>query len=244
LKTNWTRFVAAFDVHGDHQDKQANDALFKFLKLWKPQLRIFGGDLWDFRPLRRKANEDERRESMRADYDAGIRWLKQFQPHVFIRGNHDERLWDIAASNRGAESDYALNGIVEITALLKSMGCRMLPYHKRDGVFRLGHLKILHGFACGVFAARQTALIYNSCLFGHVHTIDEHSIPGLERRVARSAGCLCSLDMDYAARTPSTLRQAHGWAFGVVHKTSGHYHLWQAEKIGGRWLVPTDTVQL
>lgn len=239
-----TRFVFASDLHGDQSEVSATDALAKFIEAFKPKLRIFGGDLWDFRPLRRKACEDERRESMAADYEAGLRWLKGFKPNYFLRGNHDERLWELAAKDRGVESDYAMSGVIEITALLAKMKCRMLPYHNRDGVLRIGHLKMLHGFHAGVNAARQTALVYGSALFGHVHTIDEHSIPGLERRVARSVGCLCKLSMEYNVRTPSALRHSHGFAYGVVNEKTGSYHVWQAEEIDGKWILPSDFVEL
>ena len=190
---SFAKFVFASDPHGDMQDTAANDALFRFIDVWKPKLRVFGGDLWDFRPLRRKACEDEQRESMVKDYEAGIAWLKRFRPNYFLRGNHDERLWELAEKDNGIKSDYAAQGVAKIEALVASMRCKMLPYHNRDGILRIGHLKMLHGFHAGINAARQTALVYGSCLFGHVHTIDEHSIPGLERRVARSVGCLCKL---------------------------------------------------
>ena len=141
-------------------------------------------------------------------------------------------------------ADYADQCVGEITRELDRMKCRSLPYHKRDGVLKLGHLKIIHGFACGIYAARQTALVYGSTLFGHVHTIDEHSIPGLDRRVARACGCLCTLDMDYSARQPNTLRQANGWAYGVIDDRTGNYHVWQAEGINGKFITPTDLVCL
>lgn len=240
----WTRFVVAFDVHGDKQDKKSNAALFRFLDSWKPKIRVFGGDLWDFRPLRKKATADEQRESMQKDFDAGMEWLGKFQPQFFIRGNHDERLWELSEKKDGIRSDAAIKDIAEIEKITTQMGCRMLPYHKRDGVLRLGHLKILHGFACGVYASRQTALVYGSVLFGHAHTIDEHAIPGLERRVARCCGCLCQLDMDYNARQPNSLRQAHGFAYGVINEKTGSYQVWQAEEIDGKWIIPTDTMQI
>lgn len=241
---SFTRFIFASDVHGDQQDPVANDALFQFMEAWKPKLRVFGGDLWDFRPLRRKATEDERRESMAKDYEAGLEWLKRFKPHVFLRGNHDERLWDLAARNKGVESDYAMKGVIEIITLTQKMKCEMLPYHNRDGVYRIGHLKMLHGFSSGINAARATALVYGSCLFGHVHTIDEHSIPGLERRVARSVGCLCRLAMDYNVRTPSALRHSHGFAYGIINEKTGAYNVFQAEEIDGKWMLPTDICEV
>lgn len=242
---SFKRFIAGFDPHGDMADPEANRVFFKFLALWKPQVRIAGGDVWDMRPLRKKASDEEKRESMKADFEAGEDWLEKFQPTVFLRGNHDERLWELYERGDGCRSDYAKELIDErIEPLMKQMGCRMLPYHKRQGVFKIGHMKVLHGFYCGMYAARQHALAYGSCLFGHVHTIDEHSIPGLERRVGRACGALCRLDMDYNSRQPNTLRQANGFAYGIIDDRCGSYHVWQAEKIGGKWILPSDIVEL
>lgn len=154
-----------------------------------------------------------------------------------------ERLWELAEADRGVESDYAYQGVREIETFTERIKCKVYPYHKTKGVVRLGStLKVMHGFASGVYAARQTALVYHSVLFGHIHVVDECSIPGLERRVARCCGCLCNLDMDYAARTPSTLRQAHGFAYGVISKRTGNYHVWIAERIGKEWVIPSDIV--
>jgi len=242
--SNWSKFIVAADVHGDMQDAPSVKAFHAFTKLWKPRLRILAGDVWDFRPLRRKANEDERRESLQADFKAGMSFIDDFQPHYFQRGNHDERLWELAERANGVASDYALQGIGEISEVLDEIKCRMLPYHKRDGILKIGHLKILHGFHSGIYASRQTALIYGSCLFGHIHTVDEHSIPGLERRVARSIGCLCALDQEYNARQTLTLRQAHGFAYGILNEKTGDYRVWQGEEINGQWILPTDTVTL
>lgn len=75
--SNWTRFIAGFDVHGDKQNKAACEVFFKFAKDWKADIRVMGGDLFDFRPIRRKASEDEKRESMREDFEAGIGFLKR-----------------------------------------------------------------------------------------------------------------------------------------------------------------------
>lgn len=238
------KFIVASDVHGDQQDEKANAVLFEFMARWKPDIRILAGDLWDFRPLRSKATDDEKRESMRDDFTAGEYWFNQFRPHYFLRGNHDERLWELAERDDGVRSDYAAELIAKVGTMTRRHKCQMLPYHKRDGVLRIGSLKVLHGFSCGVYASRQTALIYGSCLFGHVHTIDEHAIPGLERRVARSIGCLCALDMDYNTRQPASLRHAHGFAYGVLDERTGHYHCWQAESVEGKWHLPSDISSL
>jgi hypothetical protein len=133
---------------------------------------------------------------------------------------------------------------MDIEARCAKLRCEMLPYHKRLGVLRLGHLKLLHGFFAGVTAPRQHALTYGACLHGHTHTIDEASVPGLERRTARAVGALCKLDMPYNSRMPVTLRHAHGWAYGVLHEKTGDYHVWQASKIADTWLLPTEVQKL
>ncbi len=241
---SWKKFIGGFDLHGDKADPKASSKILEFCEIWKPDIRWFGGDLWDFRQLRNGASKEEQQESMKADFEAGMDWLQKFRPDYFVRGNHDERLWELAEKQDGVRSDYAALGVAKIEAHIKRSKCKMLPYHKRDGVLRLGKLKILHGFFCGVYAARQNALVYDSCLFGHVHDVAEHSIPKLKRTVARACGCLCDLDMEYAARTPNTLRQAHGWPYGVIHDRTGEYHVWQAEEINGHYMIPSDIVEL
>ena len=238
------RFTFCSDLHGDRQDGATVKAFFDFDKEWKPHHKIFGGDLIDLRALRKGASQEEKCDSMRADIDAGRDFLSRWRPMNFLLGNHDQRLWDAASSSDGIVSDYAQRGVQDFEALCKRTKTAMLPYHKRDGVLRIGHLKMIHGFHCGVYAARQTALIYGSTLFGHIHAIDEHSIPGLERRVARAVGCLCSTDMDYSSRAPNTLRQANGWAYGVINSKTGDYHCFQAEQIGGTWLLPRGLKQI
>lgn len=239
LKNNYKKFVAGFDIHGDKQDVAANNAFFKFCELWRPDIRVCGGDLYDFRPLRSKASEEDRRESLQADFDAGTDWLKRFRPNYFLLGNHDTRLWDVAETANGVVADYANQGIKEILSVTNKMKCEVLPYDRKSGVLTLGHLKIIHGFATGVNAARRTAQCYGSILMGHGHGIQHVSIEGLENRIGRMCGCLCQLDMDYIRANMGSLIWRHGWAYGVIHVETGDYQVWQAESINGNWILPT-----
>jgi len=237
---SWDRFIVCFDLHGDKQHPATVDLFLNFCRDWKPAIKIFGGDLWDFRPLRRGACEDERHESMKMDFQEGMRFLDRYQPNYFLRGNHDERLWELAERGKGVEADYAIRGIGEIESFVRNMRCQMLPYHKRDGVLRLGHLKIIHGFHHGMYAARRAAEVYGSVLMGHTHVIEEYAVPKLERCVGRVCGCLCQLDMKYYERQPNTLRQAHGFPYGILNRKTGEYFVWQAEEVNGFWCLPTD----
>lgn len=99
------RFQVGFDPHGDMQDLPTRKAFFDFAALWKPKLRICGGDLWDFRPLRAGASDDEKRETMRGDFKAGVKWFNEFKPTVYLRGNHCQRLWRLAKAGKGVATD-------------------------------------------------------------------------------------------------------------------------------------------
>jgi hypothetical protein len=241
MRTRHIKFIAASDLHGDMQCEKSVTALKKFTADYKPDIKLFLGDLWDFRSIRKGAGPEERAESMLNDFRAGCEFLKEWRPQNLLLGNHDARLYELAEAAKGVEGDYAMKCVGEVEQLCGKLGIAITPYHKRHGVLRVAgsHLKVLHGFACGVYAARQTALAYGSCLFGHIHGIDEASIPGLERRVARSIGCLCKLDMPYNSRHVNTLRQAHGFAYGVI-APNGDYAVWQAEEVGGAWMVAKD----
>jgi predicted molibdopterin-dependent oxidoreductase YjgC len=66
----------------------------------------------------------------------------------------------------------------------------------------------------------------------------------VDGRVARACGCLCSLDMDYNSRSPNSLKQAHGWAYGILCQQTGDYFVWQAESINNKWVLPSDIVEI
>lgn len=231
----WRKFVVGFDPHGALQDESANNAFFKFIKDYKPDIRVAGGDVFDFAQLRGKASQSDKADSMEHDFKMGREWLHKLKPTHFLRGNHDERLWDLARhAQEGFVRDAASAGVREIEHLCRALNCEMLPYDKRAGVLRIGSLKIIHGFHAGVYAARKAALTYGSVLMGHCHSIQCSTIEGLEDRMGRICGCLCKLDMDYCRHQPGTLAWQHGWAYGVV-SDEGLYHVWQAQKIGEVW---------
>lgn len=237
------RFLAAFDVHGDMQDKAANAVLFEFLRDFRPHHRICGGDVFDFRAMRRKATEAEKEMSMRADFEDGMEWLGKFRPQTWLRGNHDERLWDLARMGHGLIRDYATECCEHIESKMRRRGCRMLPYDRRS-VYRLGKLKFLHGMFSGIQATRQTALTYADAgeivVCGHGHAVDDVTVAGLARRRAMMAGCLCRLDMEYNRQMANSLRWAHGFVYGIINTKTGEVRIEQAQKFNEQWIMPTE----
>lgn len=223
------RIIFASDLHGDLQDHDAVEALLEFTKEWKPHHRIFGGDLFDFRPLRRGASKEEKAETIQYDLDAGLGFLGKWKPHYWLRGNHDERLWDFT-NKEGLLGEFAQKGVSDLDHRCKKLKIKTLPYCKRKGVLEMGKLKMLHGYFHGVNAARQHGIVYGNCIFGHIHAVDTASVPGLEKRQARAVGCLCRLDHPYNERLASTLRHSHGWGYGVIDSKTGGFELWQMQQ--------------
>lgn len=235
----WTPWVAGFDPHGVYQDVEANRAFFKFIEHWKPEIRIAGGDIWDFKQLRKKSDAHERRESMAIDVAEGKLWLEKLQPTQFLLGNHDQRLWDLAVQAEGVMADYAKLIVRDLEELARKMRCRIFPYSTRTGVFHLGSLKVIHGFRCGINAARMSAKTYGSVLMGHIHQVQIATIEGIEPRTGFSSGCLAKVAMEYNRHQEGALTHECGWAYGVVDLKSGAFQCFLARKVGGQWLLPT-----
>lgn len=231
------RFVVVSDNHGDMIDLAAERAFFEFVKYFKPTVRIHAGDNFDFRSLRRKASDMEQRDGLGADIDAGLAFLRKFKPTHFLRGNHDERLWKLLKGDDRKMGDLARTVADDIVDALGD--AKMLPYHKRKGVLKLGDTKIIHGFKHGVTATRMTAMIFGKMMMGHIHAVDYVSISRDEPCSGRAIGCLCQLDMEFNETQLETLRHAHGWAYGFASST-GVTQTYQAEKIGGVWHLPTE----
>lgn len=234
-----TRWMAIADSHGDMQDDGAVKVARDFMRFWKPKIRIHLGDAFDLRCLRKGASEGEQSEAIKADIECGLDLLSWYQPTVFLRGNHDERLWDGLTDTNGFVRDFCGELVQDI---LKTLGkkCQVFPYCKRTGIFRMGHAKFCHGFGNGgLYAARNAALVYNNIFMGHFHTVETYNAPGLEPREGRIVGSLCKLDMVYNRAHMNTLRQCHGFAYGFLNEC-GTYDAFQARGIEGRWLMPTE----
>lgn len=217
-----TRFVAAFDPHGDQCHRPTLKALYRFCDDFKPHIRIAGGDIWDFRRWRTKASKTEKLDLVKPDFDAGMDFIDRFRPHHILLGNHDERAWRVAEDEHHADRELAQALIAGAEKWAKNNGCRLHRYHKRR-VLSVGPLNVLHGFYAGATAGKQHAAVYGPVLFGHIHT-DEHTVVPSHprRRESWSAPGLCERDMDYNAGTPGTLRYSNGWLYGVFSGKSFH----------------------
>ena len=212
-------FVYASDLHGDFQDHKTVDTLLKFCDSFNPDVRLFGGDLFDFRNIRRGAGPMERQDSMAADVEAGMQFLRDFKPHVFLLGNHDSRLWDTAKFHEnGMVRDAAQKGVRDITAKCRSLKCKMLPYESDKGFYDLGKVRFIHGYHTGIYAR-------------------------LNGGRGMGVGCLAQLHMDYNRHQTARMIHAHGFAYGYSDKKD--WNVWQAkEGVNGKWVVAKELMTL
>lgn len=223
-------------------DPVAEAAFFDFVKDFKPQIRIHAGDAWDMRNLRGGCNDSERTESMLPDWDAGClflsRFLSQGEERYFLRGNH-ERIWLIDTRSNGMLHDYCQQGIRDAERLFRKYKITSLPYDARLGILKLGHLKVIHGYAIGIGAASKHARIYGNVFFGHTHTMDVAPVENDDGpSEARGIGCLCQIDMPYNARQTNKLRHSQGWVYGELFD-DGTYQAMQAKRIGDSFYAAT-----
>jgi hypothetical protein len=237
------RFVIAPDVHGIEQDPYAVESFHRFVADFKPEVRIIAGDLWDFAAIRNGATPEEKAQSMASDFEAGCnfanRLFKGGKENHLLLGNHDVRLWDMQHSLDATRRDLAERMVADVMRNIKGWKCQMLPYDSRHGVLKLGHLTVVHGYHTGANACAAHARIYGNVVFGHIHSIEAFQTPGLDQKEARSIGCLCRLDMEYAARKTGKLKWAQGWAYGWLHH-DGTYTIHQARKIGDKFYASKE----
>lgn len=243
LLPKWKHWVMGSDVHGDMQETEAVRVFHKFNREVKPEIRWFLGDLWDFRPLRRGADEEEKREAMNGDFNAGMRFIREFKPTAMALGNHCMRLWHLSRKRNGIMSEHADILINKFEKYMGGINALVVPYASHMGILQYGHLKGAHGYKIGVNAARMQAQVFGAIHVGHGHGIQCANIEGLENRIGRMIGCLCQLYMPYSHTNTAQLMHRHGFAHGVVNTKTGDYFSLQAESINGNWIIPTEMRQ-
>lgn len=234
------------DIHGDDLDELATTSALAFCDTFNPDIRVINGDLFDFAALRLGAKDttSERGRDLTADIEAGLGFAKLFfkkgKTNHFNHGNHDTRLWNLREqSQNGAVRTFADATIKTIENELGKLKVTVNPYHATKGVYKIGHLSVIHGYSCGLSATRNHVNAYGNCVFGHTHAITSERGQSLDEHIGYNQGCLCKLDLSYAATKLGQLRWQHGWAYGLVFE-DGTFSLHQAVGVNGRFVVATE----
>lgn len=238
-------FVVFGDSHGEELDPTMRRSLIEFLKSFRPDILVNAGDNFNFSHIRGKATPAEKNASSREDWKVGSEFFSEAmalgKKKFFLRGNHDERLWDVAKTAQESDRrEAAEDGIRAIETMVKKCRTTMLPYHSRSGVLDVDGLRVIHGYSSGVGAARKFAQVYGNCAYAHTHTMDAVSVEKWpEAAIAYGTGCLMSIDQDYNSRHLGKLRHENGWLYGFTKNGKATY--FQAKQHADKKVyAPTD----
>ena len=241
----WIPYVICGDSHGDMADPVAIKAFLKFCDEFNPKIRIHLGDAIDFRAIRRGVSSEEKYESMQADYDSGTQFLRDMGANVWLWGNHEDRIDQIAKSTNGIMRDYAARVTQDMHDFAAGQKCQVLPYDVAKGVYELGKVhaggfRCVHGTSAGINALRAEVTAYNRVIHGHVHTRAHTVNSTFDPSEGYTCPCLCRLDMSYSKTWKASLRHAHGWLFGIMNNRTGAVVVNEARSIGGKFIYSSQ----
>lgn len=239
------RFIAVADSHGKLINPRCEQVVHDFIRDFKPTVRIHLGDGWNLGALRQGATPAEQEESIKDDFTEAERFLVKFfkggEENYYLEGNHDRvRIEKFAVSRNALVQEAAEKALNEMSRVQRRCRAKVLPYDSRLGVLRLGHLKMVHGYACSRNATQVHARVFGNVLHGHTHTIETVAWENEDGpREARAIGALCFIDQSYNSTQLNKLRHSNGFAYGYLFE-DGTYQVFQAREINGAFLVATE----
>ena len=243
------RIVLLPDFHHPHHAKLAVNAVFQFVKWFKPDgINLLGDamnmdfanhwkrkeqDFAYFRDVTVKGNYD--------DFDREIltpleKLLPRHCERVYMGGNHEDWV------NIITRKDTHLKGSVEPENCLrlKERGWIWIPYidNNRRGIKKYGKLLTFHGIYANKYHAQKTAETFSkSSAYGHTHDIQSYTKITVDDdrgfHTAQSIGCLCNLSPEFMKG------RMNRWvnAFGVIYvRDDGMYNLYVPVIINGKFV--------
>lgn len=202
-------------------DMRAFNAAYAFLKDFKPDVLILGGDILDCGAISHHSKgKPGRTEGLRLVSDARDCAREIIAPlaklgavTTYITGNHEHWLEDITEETPGLEGLLGLRELLSLPA-----EWTLLPQGKH---LNLGKLTFIHGdqLSGGEHIAKAAVTTWErSIRFGHVHTFQTYTktSPIHEKlgRTGVAVPCLCSKDVAYGKGRAN--RWVQGFNYGVV----------------------------
>jgi len=178
------RVVLLPDIHHPYHDENCLNAVYHFLKWFKPDELVLLGDAMDMTAAshwleekgKRKALENKRIKQEYEDFDREVlskleKVLPKWCVKVFMGGNHEDWAYQLV------ENDPRLEGMVEpeIVLDLANRGWKWIPYLVKDGsggtsigTYRVGKLLVFHGMYTNKYhAAKTVGMFSRSVAYGH-----------------------------------------------------------------------------
>ena len=210
-------------------DEKAFGAFMKAKEESKPKHMIHLGDAFDFTALRKGATDEDKRIDIEEDIEWGLWTLEQMMTGVegerwYLKGNHCQRLWDMANNGTVVGRDFAKSNISLIEEFLGDMKIKTKPYCSNQGVIQINNMLAMHGYSFGVNAAKDHLKVYHKDLiFGHTHRAETAVGTGWPRPIeALNVGMLKRKFPKYASRTTSVLSWTHAFCKGEFLRGGTH----------------------
>ena len=247
------RVVLLPDFHHPHINKPAVDAVFQFIKWFKPHAVNILGDAmnmdavnhWKMARGAKKYFEGKRLQKEYIAFDEDILTpLEDLLPRdcekVFMGGNHEDWIDGLI------EKLPQFEGMIEVeTSLqLRERGWEWIPWIKYNarndsytrGIKQYGKLLVFHGQYWNKYHSAKTADSYSkSCAYGHTHDIQLYTKVTIDDKgfhTAQSIGCLCNTSPEFLKG------RMDRWvnAFGVLYvREDGNYDLYVPVIINGKF---------
>ena len=225
------KFIFATDLHfgyerrGGHKvalhDQKALNVLTSFVKEFKPDVFIWGGDALDCGVISHHNNSKPgATEGLKLLADARdgrkafIEPIEQALPNgelVYIIGNHEDWLTDLT------DKIPALEGLIDLKTLLKLEKWNVIP---QGGAYKLGKLLFVHGdtISGGEHVAKAAVTSYEKNIrFGHHHSFSAYTKTSpLDSKFSKTGvcvPCLCSRSPKYGEGKPNKWCQGFLWGY-------------------------------
>ena len=249
------RIVLLPDFHHPHINLPAVDAVFQFVKWFRPHaINILGDAMnmdavnhWKEERGSKKYFEGKRIKKEYEAFDNDIltpleKLLPKDCDRVFMGGNHEDWI------NGLIERNPQLEGLVEVELALnlKKRNWEWIPWIKYDedtgnyerGIKRYGKLLVFHGQYTNKYHSAKTADTHSkSCVYAHTHDVQLYTKVTVDDykgyHTAQSIGCLCNTSPDYMRG------RMNRWvnAFGIIYmQEDGHYNIYVPIIINGKFV--------
>lgn len=214
---NWKRWMAVSCSHGTHLCPDAERAVLKFAADYKPHFKAHLGDFVDTEALRKGGTGGEsKNEDIGDDFDAGIDFLRKFEPSLICMGNHEHRAFDLMNHKNEMVAKCAGDLVRQFDEIARELKAETLPYNILTGWYRLGDAHLGHGYMFNEQAIRDHAEMRGGkTIIGHLHRVGEAPTRNLDRGTGYCVGWLGRIEeAHYALRRRATCMWRNGFAYG------------------------------
>lgn len=232
-------WVFASDFHAPRHSGQGVALLTRFVRDYKPDILIFGGDIVDFAifsrfvQINRLAGDktytlDEEISSVVKDVLEPIRKAAPKAECHYLEGNHEIRVIKMLALGRsGIESRIRLDKEFECDRL----GIKYHPSVNGNALVQIGPVKFLHGERSGQNPAKLTLEDEGGpcCVFGHSHRQSFWRDRKRDGQDSISIGVGCLMDKAHYVDRDKYMR---GFGYGWLDEKTNQFYAAHAELSG------------